>query len=307
MLRPEEVQNCKKFLIKGDLKSCLKILFDLSDKLHVIERDIYLLSGRYEQLERDYLEGIIDFDMYERKRTGIQRGLLDLLEKVPVDSPVTLKEYPQDTPSAIHIWPLITGILFLISAGISSYMYVMPPEGSIVTTGYSWKDDSIAGLPFGRLDINFIKADFSTERVKFFYNLSDIIPGEYCLAQRIDPIQLFSNYTKKEECETDNQFDGDCQEFQLIAPLRSKERFKLSVYFEKHPDNILNQDIRLLYNGLNAKIIHSSEEILDPNISKSQISLIQELNIFIGLKFFLIISSILFLLFVINFLYWKKQ
>ena len=304
MLRPEEVQHCREYLSKGNLKACIDVLFDLADRANALKKEIYMISGRLEQLERDYHEGIIDFDTYERKRNGIQRNLLDL-----IDNATRLNKGDFGISTRIRksrLMSFIGGISFIIFSCVAFLFSTLRPEGDLLITDYYPIIRNENNLDYYILKIEFLKRGTETRNVNFFYKLDQSIINKYCLSQNIYPLRISSpnNIVPKNSQTTTSEFRGDCGISRLIAKVEQKGIFNLFIYFhvEGEPEK---EEHYLLFKSL--KITELLKDDKDRPIPLAKISSIEKISITPNLNSYIGISWIFFIILILIFIYWIKH
>ena len=334
MLRPEEVQHFKEFLSKGDLKSCLKKLSELADRLHEVESEIFMLSARFTQLERHNSEGTLDYDDYERKFLTIQKSVYSLIDRLadkgsngksPTQSPnavilSTFRISDSNTDSQISINPFgekvrflfaILGLITFILIGIGLMFYSVYPDikRTILVQDYDWEIYSDEIKNYGVLKVDMIKRQDSIQNIEFSYNLNPHFTPEFCIADSMNPLRIKSEngYIKRGDIRTFSKLYGDCSKGKIQVLTKKAEKFSLLIHFFPFKESANKKELDLLYEGLGITEKYKHTPFGGDRISIKKMTLAERISIQSNLFISMVIFWTIFIICSLIFLYWKGR
>ena len=304
MPRPEDLKLCREYLKKGDLKSCLKTLFNITDQINTFRRDTVLLSSRLEGLERDYMKGTIDFDLYERKRNGFSDEILVVIER--------LDAYNQKTSTFTHTnkplnpWKTMPSIGFILFSSLSIFFALSRPDlDNLLIKTYTWSNIFYEGELLGMMDLELMNKGEPINQAEFYFQIKEALSTDFRLASSFFPIRAQSDLIIEEDVIQDMRITSE-KEGRIYMPLKEGQIFNLYIYFSQYKEQPTRDELKILLQGL--EISRSAPNLTGSkgSIGKIKISKIQLFSVSPYYLFLPFISSLFFVILILNLLNWKK-
>ena len=304
MLRPEDLKLCREYLRKGDLKSCLNTLFNITDQINTFRRDTLLITSRYEGLQRDYREGIIDFDSFERKRNGFYNEILDVIDRLDAYNQKTSTFTNPNKPP--NPWKTMSSIGFILFTSLSLFIALIRPNiDNLLIKTYNWSNIYYEGKLLGMMDLELINKGEPINQAEFYFQIKEALSSDFRLANSFFPIRAQSDLIIEEDIVQDMRITSE-NEGRIYLPLKMDQTFNLYIYFSEYKDQPTRDELKILLQGLEISVSAPKLNGRTGSIGKMKISKLQLFSISPYYFFLPIISSTFFVIFLLNLLNWKK-